>query len=513
MTTALDYLEKTANRVGDKTVVREPSGELSYSGLVTKARNIGYNLSMILSGKRNVPVVVFIDKGCDCLASIFGVLYSGNCYVPIDVKTPRDRLGLILETLKSDIVIVNEKSRPLMEKLQIECSVLLYEDLALSPDNEEDRECALEMIRSSIIDTDLMYILFTSGSTGVPKGVAVMHRSVVDYIRAFVKTVPIDSSDIIGNQTPFFVDMSLKDIYMSIAAGATIVIIPQTYFMSPKKLLTYLDDNEVTMLMWVPTAYSIVTRFDGLSRIRPKSLRKFLFSGESMPISVFSGWFSQYPDALWVQLYGPTEITGACTYFRVDRSYEEGEVIPIGKPFPNTGIVLLDENDEEIEQSVTDKAGEICVFGSCLAAGYYNDPVKTASSFVQNPLVTTHPALMYRTGDLAKWDEQGNLVFISRKDYQIKHGGRRIELGEIEAAVDSIDELRASCCVHDKATDTIVLFYIGEMSENEIKGRLKTMIPPYMIPGRFVCMESLPVLPNGKMDRKTMTAMAEEECR
>lgn len=513
MAIVTDYLEKTAERFGDKIVVREPAYELSYSGLVTRARNIGYNLSKILHGKKNSPVVIFIDKGCDCLASIFGVIYSGNCYVPMDIKTPKDRFDSIIETLGSDIVICNEKTAQLIENKQLKCCVLLYEELIQSPDSEEERGRTLEKIRSCIIDTDLMYILFTSGSTGVPKGVAITHRSVEDYIRAFNQTVPIDSDDVIGNQVPFFVDMSLKDIYMSIVAGATIVIIPQTYFMSPKKLLRYLDENDVTMLMWVPTAYSIVTRFDGLSHIRPESLKKFLFSGESMPISVFRNWISHYPDAVWVQLYGPTEITGACTSFTIDRLYEERETIPIGRPFPNTGIILLDENDREIGSSTADVPGEICVFGSCLAAGYYNDPVKTAEAFVQNPLVKTHPSLMYRTGDLAKWDGHGNLVFISRKDYQIKHGGRRIELGEIEAAVDSIDEVHSSCCVHDAATDTIVLFYEGEMPEKEIKERLRSKIPPYMIPGKFFCMESLPALPNGKLDRKTMTAMAEEKCR
>ena len=513
MTTVTDYLEKTAASLGDKTVVREPACELSYSELAAKSKNIGYNLSRILSGRMNTPVVIFIDKGCDCLAAIFGVIYSGNCYVPMDTKTPEDRFESILETLGSDTVICNEKTAQLIEKKQIQCSVLLYEELVNPSGSEEETAGALEKIRGRIIDTDLMYILFTSGSTGVPKGVAITHRSVDDYIRAFLQTVPIDSGDVIGNQVPFFVDMSLKDIYMSIAVGAEIVIIPQTYFMSPKKLLRYLDDNNVTMLMWVPTAYSIVTRFDGLSHIRPASLKKFLFSGENMPISVFSDWYRQYPDAVWVQLYGPTEITGACTSFRIGRAYAEGETIPIGKPFPNTGLILLDENDREIESSTADEPGEICVFGSCLAAGYYNDPVKTAEAFVQNPLVRTHPSLMYRTGDIAKWDGQGDLVFISRKDYQIKHGGRRIELGEIEAAVDSIDEIHSSCCVHVSATDTLVLFYAGDLPEREIKDRLKSKIPPYMIPGKFVLMESLPSLPNGKLDRKTMTAMAEERIK
>ena len=227
-----------------------------------------------------------------------------------------------------------------------------------------------------------------------------------------------------------------------------------------------------------------------------------------MPVSVYRYWVKNYPKAQWIQQYGPTEITGACTTFLLDRIYEEGETIPIGKPFPNTGIMLLSENREVILSDCPDKLGEICVFGSCLAAGYYNNPEKTEEAFVQNPLIEAYPSKMYRTGDLGKWDENGNLVFVSRKDYQIKHGGRRIELGEIETAVDTIDAVRNGCCVHDAETDTIVLFYVGNITETEIREKLKTKIPPYMIPGRYIAMEALPQLPNGKLDRKSMQKIA-----
>jgi non-ribosomal peptide synthetase component F len=318
----------------------------------------------------------------------------------------------------------------------------------------------------------------------------------------------MDESDVIGNQVPFYVDMSLKDIYMTIASGAEVVVIPQTYFMSPKKLLTYLDENHVTMLMWVPTAYSIISRFDGLSRVKPSALKKLVFSGEVMPSSVYRYWAKEYPDALWIQLYGPTEITGACTYFILDREYEEDEMIPIGKAFDNTGILLLDENDAEIKEA--DVPGEICIYGSCLAAGYYNDPEKTQQSFVQNPLVKAYPSRMYRTGDLAKWNENGDLVFVSRMDYQIKHGGRRIELGEIEAAADLVENIGNVCVVHDSGTDTIVMVYTGELTDKEIRSQLKDRLPQYMIPGKYIRTESLPQLPNGKLNRKAVLQMVQE---
>ncbi len=226
-----------------------------------------------------------------------------------------------------------------LRKTGYQGSVLLYEELL------EAKTGGVQTRK--IIDTDLMYILFTSGSTGTPKGVAVTHRSVVDYIEDFQQEVKLTKEDILGNQTPFYTDMSLKDIYMGIRVGAAVCIIPQKYFMAPKKLLQYLEDNRVTSLAWVPTAYRIVSQFDGLGRIRPGYLRRFLFSGEAMPVPVFRYWKKHYPDAEFIQQYGPTEITGACTSFRITKDYREGETIPIGKPFPNTGLFLLDENNTE----------------------------------------------------------------------------------------------------------------------------------------------------------------------
>ena len=506
--TVLDYFEETTNEHFNKTAIKTPDDRMTYGKLQETARRLGYALNRTMAGAVNSPVIVFMDKGCDCLAAMLGVLYSGNCYVPMDVKTPGDRLKAIVETLNTDKILVSERDREKLERTGCSCDILIYEQLLESVVMDSEAEKILSDIRGGVIDTDLMYILFTSGSTGIPKGVAIRHRSVIDYVRAFLQEVPISAEDVVGNQVPFYVDMSLKDIYMSLAVGATICVIPQKYFMMPKKVLEYLDENNVTMLMWVPTAYGIVAQFKALDKISPQSLKKFLFSGEAMPIPVYRYWRQMYPEAVWIQQYGPTEITGACTSFCVERVYEDTETIPIGKPFSNTGIILLNEKDEKIPGTEPDTVGEICVYGTCLAAGYYNNPEKTKTSFVQNPLVKEYPSLMYRTGDLAKYDEEGNLIFVSRKDYQIKHGGRRIELGEIETAFYSVPGVKNCCCVHDAGNDIIVLYYVGEIEEKELRNDVKDKLPPYMIPGRYIKKEELPKLANGKLDRKKMTQEA-----
>ena len=509
--TVIDILERTAEAFPGKIAMKDGEGSVSYSSLKASAENFGYALNKHSGGRRQIPAVLFMDKGCRCFTAMLGTLYSGNIYVPMDIKTPADRLSGILSNMEEYILIADEGGRAKLEKIGFDKTAVRYEDLMAEgekADSEEEyrenKRSALEEVRKRVTDTDLMYLLFTSGSTGTPKGVAITHRSVMDYIRAFTAETPIDETDVLGNQTPFYVDMSLKDLYMGLCVGATICVIPQKYFMTPKKLLEYLDENKVTMLMWVPTAYSIISRFDALDRVRPESIKKILFSGEGMPIPVFKYWRKYYPDAVYIQQYGPTEITGACTNFIIDREYEENETIPIGRPFDNTGLILLDDDDRLISEDMPYVPGEICVYGSCLAAGYYNDPEKTKAAFVRNPLIKTHHVTMYRTGDLARYDENGNIVFISRKDYQIKHGGRRIELGEIETGIYDVPQVRMCCCVHNSEKDEITAFYVGDIEEKDLKIALRDRLPQYMLPARCLKMDELPRLDNGKLDRKKM---------
>lgn len=506
--TMIDLFENTVDQYPDRTAVIQEDRSLTYAELHDQSVNLGISLKNQLNGSLRTPISVFIDKSIECLITMLGILYSGNLYVPMDVKTPIERLNSILSTLESDRIICTGKEEEVLRKSGYSGDLLLYEELtAFSSAPEAD---SLRDIRDQMVDTDLMYILFTSGSTGIPKGVAIRHRSVLDYVYAFLEDTGISKDDVLGNQTPFYADMSLKDICMAFATGAAICIIPQTYFMSPKKLLRYLKENQVTSIAWVPTAYRLVSQFDALKSVQPDRLKRFIFSGESMPISTFMYWKEHYPNGVFIQNYGPTEITGACTTYHITEDRMESETIPIGHPYRNTGILLLDENEQLIRPDSPGIPGEICVYGTCLAAGYYNNPGKTSEVFVQNPLYPGTDTKMYRTGDLAKWNDDGNLVFISRKDYQIKHGGKRIELGEIEAAVDEIDEVGMCCAVHNRGADELVLCYCGDIDKDTIRDRIKNKLPKYMIPTKYLKLDALPLLPNGKLDRKKMDHWANE---
>ena len=246
----------------------------------------------------------------------------------------------------------------------------------------------------------------------------------------------------------------------------------------------------------------MISSLGALKKETPKYLRTIAFGSEVFPVKQFNRWREACPDARFINLYGPTEATGMSCFYEVDRDFEEGEAIPIGRPFENTRILLLDDEDKLADE------GEICIAGTPVTLGYFNAPDKTAEAFVQNPLNRNYPETIYRTGDIARRNENGELVFVSRKDYQIKHMGHRIELGEIEANVATDDLISLCCAVYVREKDRIQLYYTGERDEKELGESLKEHLPRYMLPGRIVKLDTMPLTPNGKIDRKLLSGMA-----
>ncbi len=353
-----------------------------------------------------------------------------------------------------------------------------------------------------MIDTNPLYANFTSGSTGEPKGVLVSHRSVIDFIDVFTKKFGISENDIIGNQAPFDFDVSVKDIYSSISTGASLVIIPKKLFSAPAKLLDYICENNVTTLIWAVSALCLITTFHGLDYRLPDNINKVLFSGEVMPLKHMKEWISHLPDAKFVNLYGPTEITCNCTYHVVDKELKYEKQIPIGQAFDNEEVFLLDEDDKLITEER--KIGEICVRGTCLALGYYNNNKVTSEKFVQNPLNKQYIDLIYRTGDMGYFDEKGDFYFSGRKDFQIKHMGHRIELEEIERAMENVKGVNRACCIYREEKSRIYGFFVGELSKEELLEEIKKVLPVFMVPNSLKQVAEMPMTKNGKIDRKEL---------
>jgi len=357
------------------------------------------------------------------------------------------------------------------------------------------------------IDTDPIYIMHTSGSTGIPKGVVITHRGVIDYIEWAKACYSITSSDIIGNQAPFYFDNSTLDIFLCLATGATLVVIPEEHFLFPVRLIEYLAEHGITFIFWVPSVIAAVATTDALCTVSPP-LNKILFAGEVMSNRHLNYWRRKCPNALFSNLYGPTEITVDCTYYIVDREFADDEPLPIGLPCRNSDVFILNEQGA---LAAPEERGELCVRGSSLALGYWNDWEKTAASFTQNPLNPHYPERIYRTGDLVYYNEKGEINFAGRRDSQIKHLGYRIELGEIETTLLAIPQVRNAFAFYDEVKKQIgVIYETASGSElNNLRKALLERLPKYMVPTIFIQAQAFPLTPTGKIDRK---ALMEQLC-
>lgn len=491
----LPWLDETAKRLPNKLALQDISGNITYQEYRSKSLAIAYKIVELNKGEMKKPVVVYLEKGKEVLVSFMGVAYSGCFYSPIDTEMPPSRVNKILEVLKPEIVITTNKLKTNFEKFNFYGSYIIYEETICS---EED-ETAVKPYTEKIVDTDLLYVLFTSGSTGVPKGVAICHRSVIDYIDWVTETFNITQKDTFGNQAPFYFDNSILDIYSCMKMGATLNIIPKKLFFQPVPLLEYIKYNKINTIFWVPSALIVVSKLKAFRNVDlSDTLKRVLFCGEVMPNKQLNIWRKFLPNVTYANLYGPTEITDACTYYIVDREFSDDEPLPIGIPMSNTDILVLNDEDKLVTD---DEVGELCVRGTSLAMGYYNNPEKTRSAFVQNPLNKAVPEIIYRTGDLVRYNEYREIIYISRKDFQIKHLGHRIELGEIETAISSLEEVTLNCCLYDEKNQRIVLFVDAQVDRDYIKERIEKLVPEYMIPGKVIYLENMPINANGKIDR------------
>ena len=495
MKNVLEYLENSAKMFPSKIAAKDEKTQCTYSELLNRAKEVGTFLSEKIESRS--PVVVFSEKSVEVLQLFMGIVYAGGFYVLLDPSFPTQRINQILTVLNAGIVLTTPDKRDKLEESGYKGSIVLFDDV--KSDIDENK---LLQIRNNSIDTDPLYGIFTSGSTGVPKGVVICHRSVIDFIDVFTDTFGITDKDVMANQAPFDFDVSVKDIYSCLKTGATLIIIPKAYFMFPNNVIDMLEDNKVTTLVWAVSALCLLNRLHGLKYKVPSAIKKIMFSGEMMPIKQLNQWRAYYPDAMFVNLYGPTEITCNCTYYILDREFTEEDKLPMGYAFKNEKVFLLDDEDKEITEA--GRSGEICVAGTALALGYYNNPENTAKAFTLNPLNSAYPEMIYRTGDLAYYGEDGMFYFAGRKDFQIKHMGHRIELEEIDSAINAICGVDRACTFFDTAKNKIVTFYVGEAERKEIIDAMKTKVPECMIPNVFMLVDEVPLTKNGKIDRNEL---------
>lgn len=504
VTNILEYLEQTAQRLPEKTALADDKLSLSFGQWLQQAENIGTAIAQATNSTMRHAVLVFVDRRIEGLVGAMGAVESGNFYVPIDCKMPFERVRLIADVCKPiAAVATTEADLKTLDQIEFVGPRFIYNEVKEHPADKQ----LLAAIREQMIDLDPVYSIFTSGSTGVPKGVVISHRGMIDLADWLVETLQFTEADALGNQTPFYFDGSVKDICICLKSGATLNVIGKKYFTFTKHLMPFLNERHITAILWATSAIVLVGNSDILNVALPEHLRLVTFAGEAMPAKQLRTWQEKLPSVRFVNLYGPTEITVDCTYFDVTRQYADNEFIPIGKACRNMQILVLKDDDTE---AAVGEVGELCVRGSGVALGYYDNRTKTDEVFVQNPLNPLYNDIVYRTGDLVKPEADGNLVFVSRKDFQVKHKGNRIELGEIEVAVNAIEGVTNAACIFDQEQDKLVLYYTTANGQPlDIINLVKERIPVYMFPEVVNHLAQMPYNLNGKIDRIELKRMYE----
>lgn len=495
----IELFEETVKKYPQKVAVIDKDREIVFSDLHRKSLQLASAL-MALGIGQNRPVGVFLDKSIESVYADLGILYAGDFYMNLDIKTPAERIRNILQLVEPAAIISTTRQIKSIEGIIPSTMKVILLDEAGGTADVDSADIIGRL--STIIDTDPSCIINTSGSTGTPKGVVLNHKSFFDFIDWAIDTFHFDDDLVMGSLSPIVFDIYSFELCMLMAKASTLVVLPAHLAAFPAKILEVLEQHKVNFLFWVPTIMVNIANMDLLSAFKLKSLRTVWFAGEVFPTKQFNYWHHHLSEVTFANLYGPIEITLDCTYYIINKEIPDEEPLPIGYPCRNTDILILDDEDRAVTEPGVE--GELCVRGTSLAMGYYNNPEKTAAAFVQNPLNKAYPELIYRTGDIVCLNDEGLIMFKGRKDNIVKHMGYRTDLGEIEhVIINTLKLVKNGCIVYNQSDKQITLFYEAaeEIPVSEFRLQIGKVLPKYMIPTTFHHLEQLQRNANGKIDR------------
>jgi len=501
-TNCLEYLEISAEKYPDKIAFADENESLTFSQLMDVSMRIGSALKQYDMHKE--PVVILMDaRHVPNIEALMGILYAGCFYIPLDPASPADRLQTIFDQLEPSLIIYDDKALAAKKALEDKYRFVSFDSLT---DAQIDMEY-LQDVRNNSNFFDTLFIMYTSGSTGIPKGVLHTHGQLIDYTEFTYRRYPFDENTVFGNQSPFFYANCLLDIYPPLAVGATVYILSASLLSFPKKMVEQLREFRITELCMTPSSFNAVADAGVLEPGCLPDLEFILPSGEMINGKAMKLWESAAPNAghFW-NFYGSTELLSA-SLCKIDRDYGDDENVPSGIPYLCTNIVFVDDDLNEVPRGVK---GEMLIHNPWMFSGYYRDAARTEAAFVNDPLKKGYNELFFRTGDMGYLNEKGELVVVGRKDNMIKHNGYRMELGEVEYAARGSEEVMECCCVHDKDSGDIYLFYTGTLSEKELKNALKVKLPKYAMPEHITHLDSIPKNANVKADRIALAKMIRE---
>jgi amino acid adenylation domain-containing protein len=493
--------EKTVDRFTDSVAITDNDGDHTFHELRKKAISIASAIEKQMNGRINKPILICLDEGFDYIAAIIGVLYSGNFYVPITKGFPGPMMQQIVQSIDPALIITDlNNSQTLIKNGARVSSFLLLDDLVL--DNHASQSPTGYKL---IIDMDPLYIMYTTGSTGIPKGVVIRHNSVIDFIDWMGKTFNITERTIMSCKNPFGFDGVIHEIYALLCFGSHLIVTRPKEKVSDeqrlKQTIHELNHYKVNFALYGPSTFKDIEQADGFKDFKPEFFTHILFAGEVMHNKHLNYWRKHLPHVTFANMYGPTEATEFCTYYIVDREFRDDEPLPIGSPCENTAIMILNDAMEPVK---TGETGELYVRGTGVSAGYWRNPDKTAEVFVQNPLHDDYEDICYKTGDLGTFNEKGEIMFLGRVDQQIQFYGARIELGEIEQFALLFPGISRCAAFFVEELYKIILIY--ESDSDIEKRKILNFLHKKLLaaPTEYIRVDTLPLNRNGKIDRKEL---------
>lgn len=514
-------LSQAAEARPEHPAVEDERGAVTYRCLADRAGALAAELVArgIRAGDR---VGILMPKSAEAVGSLYGAMWAGGAYVPLDVVAPTARLEYMIRNcgMKALLTCTQQAAR-LVEDLaytDLECLVLVDVEQApaelverfsvpvVSWGQVSKRQPLARPVEVS--QDDLAYILYTSGSTGDPKGVMISHLNAMAFVEWAGDTFDVGPDDRLSSHAPFHFDLSVLDIYVAALARATLALVPGAASLFPVTLAEWIEEKRITVWYSVPSILVTLLNRGRVDRFAYPRLRLMLFAGEVFATKHLRAWMERLPRAKWYNLYGPTE-TNVCTYYHVPHPPEGDKPISIGCAASSDTIFLRDDSGRVIAEP--GEEGEVWVDGPTVALGYWNDEGKTNARFVAAPEITGSDRKLCRTGDLAAWDSEGNLTFFGRRDHMIKSRGYRIELGEIESAAAGHEAVQEVCAVPipdpeigNRIRACVVVGTGAELDREAFERHLAQRMPQYMLPHEVCFLSSLPKTSTGKIDRREL---------
>ncbi len=509
----LDRFWEMAAHIPNRVAIVDSQTTMTYGELGSLARRLATTLADagVRQGDR---VAVFVTKSASAVAAFIGCLAAGAAYVPVDLASPAPRIARMMGVAKPTAALVGRGAQELLNEVRhlvpdwTPIFGAIDEDAVADPDFGPKHVDAADdrPLELSLGPTATAHVLFTSGSTGMPKGVAVTHGNVRHFIDWSIEYFDIGVGERQSGHAPFHFDLSTFDIYGSLCAGAELHLVPAALNLLPPKMAEFIADRELTQWFSVPT---VLTQLVSAGVVGPDafpSLRRLLWCGEAIPVPTLRSLMLDLPSVQFTNLYGPTEATIASSYLTVAEVPEPNLTsVSIGAPIPGEDLTILTEDLQPVEHGAT---GQLAISGAGITSGYWGDPSRTATAFI--PHVEATGGRLYLTGDLARMQPDG-LYLVGRFDQQIKSRGHRIELGEIEAALHRLASVRSAVVVAVDGGDaegpvicSALVLHDGDrdLGIPGVRKALAELIPRYMLPREWRVVDELPLNPNGKADRR-----------